>query len=151
MIGKSASVAAVLSTASLLWGCAVHPGLANAPQLGGTADTDPRVHDVIANGPDSCGRTLDPGPLRNRVIPCPHVSHAPSSNAPFSPVTTSNGIVRPWVEHFYWRWACPSVDHSLLLPSPELGGSPDARWSTKTSQTDALALSSRCPAITSPR
>lgn len=151
MIGKSAPLAAGLCTAALLWGCAVHPGLANAPQLGGTADSDPHVHDVIANGLDSCGRTLDPGPLRNRVIPCPHVSHTPSSSASFSPVTSSNGIVRPWVERFYWRWACPSVDHNLLIASPEFGGNVDATWSTKTSAIDALALGSRCPAVIPPR
>ena len=151
MIGKSAPLAAVLCTASLLWGCAVHPGLANAPQLGRTADTDPRVHDAIANGPDSCGRALDPGPLRNRVIPCPHLSNAPSSSASFSPATNSNGIVRPWVEHFYWRWACPSVDHSLVLASPEFGGNVDATWNGRTATTDALAIRTRCPAISSPR
>jgi hypothetical protein len=40
-------------------GCSssVRVGLTNAPVLGGMT-ADARVHDVIANGPDSCDRTL---------------------------------------------------------------------------------------------
>jgi hypothetical protein len=51
-------LAFVIFLSALASGCTVQPGLANAPQLGGTTLADPRVHDVIANGPDSHGRKL---------------------------------------------------------------------------------------------
>jgi hypothetical protein len=151
MIRILALLAACLLTAPLLLGCAVKPGLANTPQLGGTPDVDSRVQDAIANGPDSCGRMLDPGPLRNRVIPCAQMTGAPSTSSSFAPVTSQNAIVKPWVEHFYWRWACPSVDRKLRLPSPEFGGNSDAIWTGNASSTGEVAFSSRCPTITSPR
>jgi hypothetical protein len=49
----------------------VQPGLANAPALGG-ATPETRVHDVIANGHDSCERSMFPqgGVLRGQVPPC---------------------------------------------------------------------------------
>ena len=64
----SAIVAALCLTA-----CSgvVQPGLANAPVLGG-ATPETRVHDVIANGHDSCERSMFPqgGVLRGQVPPC---------------------------------------------------------------------------------
>jgi hypothetical protein len=61
----------------------VQPGLANAPGLGGaTAET--RVHDAIANGHDSCERSMFPqgGVLRGQVPPCQ--SEGPSSALVFA-------------------------------------------------------------------
>jgi hypothetical protein len=55
-------LAFVILPSSLTYGCTVQPGLANAPQLGGTTIADPRVHDVITNGPDS-----RPAPTRSSV------------------------------------------------------------------------------------
>jgi len=47
------------------------PGLANAPILPGTEAGE--VHDVVANGHDSCprARVVAPDPLWNRYPPCP--------------------------------------------------------------------------------
>jgi hypothetical protein len=52
--------ALVVFSFALACGCTVQMGLANAPRLGETTLADSRVHDAIANGPDSCGRKLDP-------------------------------------------------------------------------------------------
>jgi rRNA maturation protein Nop10 len=63
----------------------VHPGLANAPALGGVTP-ETRVRDVIANGHDACNRGMFPegGVLRGQVPPCGGESHyaAPVSFAP---------------------------------------------------------------------
>jgi hypothetical protein len=99
----------------VLWawslGCAssVQPGLANAPALGGTRVVDPRVHDAIANGPDSCGRRLDPGPgpLRNRLSPCAPLSSPTKSAAFVSRASRNDALVLPWMEHYYVGWPCP--------------------------------------------
>jgi hypothetical protein len=98
-------LAFVILPSSLTCGCTVQPGLTNAPQLGGTTIVDPRVHDVIANGPDSCGRNMDSGPLRYRVIPCPRGSPSPSQpppsarspSAPRATGATSTLAVCKWV------------------------------------------------------
>jgi len=105
---------AVTAVAGALWfatiGCtsAVQPGLANAPALGGTPVADVRVHDLIANGQDSCGRTFrpDPGPLRYRVPPCTH-PRAPVTSQAFSTARTrrDDGAVL-WMEHYYSGWPC---------------------------------------------
>jgi len=128
----------------------VHPGLANAPRLGEAADADPRVHDVIANGQDSCGRQLDPGPLRNRLIPCPGATHPPATAMSFVPSANSNEIVRPWLEHYHWRWACPSVEHKLNFHVRESGRNGDALLAADTSPTGGVAFSMRCPGIKAP-
>jgi hypothetical protein len=142
----SAPFALCASVATLACACAVHPGLANAPQLGGTADADPRVHDVIANGQDSCGRQLDPGPLRNRLIPCPRTTQPRSTAMSFAPSPEYNEIVTPWVEHYHWRWACPSIDHKLSLRSREFG----PLLTADTSPTGGVAFSGQCPGIRAP-
>jgi hypothetical protein len=100
--------------ASALWlaamGCGTtfQPGLANAPALGGTPVADTRVHDVIANGPDSCGRLLepDPGPLRHRLLPCRRepVQTAGTAFVPLGAHDDEAGL--HWLERHYSRWTC---------------------------------------------
>jgi hypothetical protein len=107
-------------TAFALWfalGCAptVHPGLANAPGLGGTRIVDARVHDVIANGQDSCGRRLDPdpGPLRYRLPPCRHES-VPGPSPALAPASTPGGAGgQQWMEHYHVAWPCKSRQEAL--------------------------------------
>jgi hypothetical protein len=104
-------VLAMLSVGSLLAGCApaaVHPGLANAPRLGGSAIADERVHDVISNGDDACGRNGEHGVLRGRLPPCPGVTHPIAATwlAP-SAAAKDDSLVLPWLEHFYAGWPCP--------------------------------------------
>jgi hypothetical protein len=70
-MGAPMAVCVILS--AVLVGCtsSVQVGLANAPWLGGeTPET--RVHDVIANGHDSCERSAFPqgGVLRGQIPPC---------------------------------------------------------------------------------
>jgi len=66
----------VLNLAFVLGACGsvdtqVHPGLANAPGLGGSR-ADVRVHDDVANGNDSCERHgVGGSPLRGHLPPCP--------------------------------------------------------------------------------
>jgi hypothetical protein len=93
----------------LLAGCApsVEAGLANAPRLGGSADE--RVHDVISNGGDSCGRYAEYGPLRYRIPPCPVAAHPIVSAklpAPVAGSKTDDGFAAPWLQHFYVGWPC---------------------------------------------
>jgi hypothetical protein len=83
-------LALLIFPAALACGCVVQPGLANAPTLGGTTFADPRVHDAIANGPDSCGNKLDPGPLRYRIIPCPRAGARGSPATPSAPAAYIN-------------------------------------------------------------
>src|SRR5579859_7078065 len=115
MMYKMALAAALIAT--LAPGCAhtVQAGLSNAPALGGPTAVDPRIHDTIANGPDSCGRRLDPGPLRNRVPPCPRAA-VPASD-PGTPVRTDDHVVFPWVEHYYARWPCEFSQESRDVPN----------------------------------
>jgi hypothetical protein len=70
-MAKTAVSSVVAALCLSACGGVVQPGLANAPVLGGaTAET--RVHDVIANGHDSCERSMFPqgGVLRGQVPPC---------------------------------------------------------------------------------
>jgi hypothetical protein len=98
-------------------GCAttVHPGLANAPALGGSPVADVRVHDVVANGRDSCERKLGPGPLRDEVPPCQTVERTPDSPVVTGPTSSEKVIVMPWVEHYYSRAACFSSENEPEL------------------------------------
>jgi hypothetical protein len=57
------------------------PGLANAPRLGGTPETDPRILDAIANGNDSCQRNAGGSVLRFQYPPCPTVESRPPATA----------------------------------------------------------------------
>jgi len=103
-------------SASLLvpWlvGCApsLHPGLANAPRLGGTGLADERIGDVVSNGGDSCGRYAERGPLQGRIPPCPSVS--PARAALFEPAGVNDALVVPWLKHFYYGWPCPHATPS---------------------------------------
>jgi hypothetical protein len=108
-------------TVFALWfasvGCAtpVHPGLANAPGLGGTRIVDARVHDVIANGQDSCGRRLepDPGPLRYRLPPCRHESAPGPSTALVPANPRDGGGGQQWMEHYHFGWPCKARKEAL--------------------------------------
>ncbi len=101
-------------------GCAhrVQTGLSNAPALGGATAEDTRVHDVIANGRDSCGRRLDPGPLRHRIPPCPRLSRPAADPALVAPAPRSDDLVTPWLEHFYTGWPCRSLDETDIRNWP---------------------------------
>jgi len=87
----------------------VRPGLANAAALGGTP-VDARVHDVIANGSDSCERRLGSGPLRNEVPPCPTARPPASDPAMGKYASSKKEVAVPWVEHYYTHWPCSSRD-----------------------------------------
>src|SRR5215472_5354498 len=139
-----------LALAGLTCACSVQAGLANGPKLGGTSNADPRVHDAIANGPDSCGRALDPGPLRNRVVPCPRVSAPRSQPMTFAPSSESSAIVTPWVEHFYWRWPCATVAHKSKPLSPALSGNSEVLLIDDTTPKGTVAFSNHCPAFRAP-
>jgi hypothetical protein len=97
---------------ALACGCTVQAGLANAPQLGGTTIADPRVQDVIADGPDSCGKKLDPGPLRYRVIPCPRAGASSPRPAAPAPSADIDEVMR-WVDHHYTDWGCVTRPYQL--------------------------------------
>jgi hypothetical protein len=102
----TATVAGVLGTLALSCGGAVvQPGLANAPALGGAQIVDPRVHDAIANGLDSCGRHLDPGPLRYEIPPCPRL--LPSAPAVSFQPAPGGETEMHWLEHYYVGFPCP--------------------------------------------
>jgi hypothetical protein len=104
-------------------GCATafRPGLANAPQLSGSPIVDVRVHDVIANGRDSCERRLGAGPLRNEIPACT----APTPAAVATPTATPSAAVItvggspanvtqvPWVQPYSDRGTCPSWDNRM--------------------------------------
>jgi hypothetical protein len=91
-------------------GCATvfRPGLANAPQLNGSQMVDPRVHDAIANGRDSCERRLGAGPLRNEQPAC--IVAAPSV---YPPVAPAEAVPVPWVKPYSDRGSCPSWDNRM--------------------------------------
>jgi hypothetical protein len=110
-----AIVAFGLCLASL--GCTptVHAGLANAPGLGGTRIADTRLHDVIANGQDSCGRPLEPnsGPLRYRLPPCRREG-VPATSAALVPSGEGDDSVElHWMEHYYFGWPCKARQEAL--------------------------------------
>jgi hypothetical protein len=113
------SSALVAFSFALACGCTAQLGLANAPPLGGTTLADPRIHDDIANGPDSCGQKLDPGPLRYRVIPCPQASPSPSRPPPGASSSSANAVKVPWFEHHDAHWDCPRREDSHSSPPLE--------------------------------
>lgn len=106
---------AAVSLGTWFCACAVQPGLANAPQLGGSTVVDSRVHDVVADGPDSCGRKLDPGPLRNRIVPCPRLVHASTAKLPAGG-TVDPFAVTPWFLSHYVQWSCALSEPSFWPP-----------------------------------
>jgi hypothetical protein len=101
-----AVLATLVSLAPL--GCAttVQPGLANAPSLSTTPVADANVHDVVANGPDSCEGRLGPGPLRYQFPPCPGVERRALPPAAVGVASPEKGIVLPWEEHHDSRPPC---------------------------------------------
>jgi hypothetical protein len=100
-----ASLAFVIFPSTLGCGWAVQPGLANAPALGGSTLAAPSVHDAIANGPDSCGRKLDPGPLRYRVVPCPRAGPSPTRLPPVASSPRPDVTMRAWADRNAGRFA----------------------------------------------
>jgi hypothetical protein len=98
----------LMSLAPLACGTTVHPGLANVPALGTSPVAGASVHDVVANGRDSCERGLRPGPLRYQVPPCPGVERPAADRTIANRAPSAKGIVMPWVEHYYSRWPCSS-------------------------------------------
>ena len=101
----------LMSLAPLACTIAVQPGLANAPALGTRPVADFGVHDVVANGRDSCGRALGPGPLRYQVPPCPGVERPRADSSIASRAPGTKAIVMPWVEHYYSPWPCTSREN----------------------------------------
>ena len=71
MSRSTALLGMLMSLAPLACATTVRPGLANVPALGSSLIADASVHDVVANGRDSCEQGLRPGPLRYQVPPCP--------------------------------------------------------------------------------
>lgn len=114
-------------------GCApvVQAGLSNVPAPDPTRIADSRVHDVIANGPDSCGRRYapGPGPLRNQIPPCESLPAKWSSNFVVPTTSTNEATVFRWVEHYYVDWPCrpPSAASTggdlIALPANDSGSS----------------------------
>jgi hypothetical protein len=106
----------VCFVAPLVGGCgtSIQPGLANAPRLGGPPESDSRIHDVVSNGTDSCGRHAEHGPLRGRIPPCPTAGHPVVATVLFTE-SDSDSLVLPWLEHFYADWPCSSTS-SLSRP-----------------------------------
>jgi hypothetical protein len=96
----------VLACACLV-GCtsSVQVGLANAPVLGG-ATVETRVHDVIANGRDSCERSTFPqgDVLRGHIPPCVAGEPDGAGVLDFSWLVPP---VSPWRAPGYPLGACP--------------------------------------------
>jgi hypothetical protein len=86
---NTAAVVALLAFAWVSDGCSLHAGLSNAPALGATPGAPRRVHDVIANGEDSCQRLGTGSPLRGHAPPCEREA------APRSPVPTMAYVPPP--------------------------------------------------------
>ena len=84
-------------------GCTVRAGLASAPALGTTPGTERRVHDVVANGIDSCERRAAGSPLRGRLPPCANDGTSPPS-ANFQPIAQKERTSDGWMNPIYLRW-----------------------------------------------
>jgi hypothetical protein len=91
--------------------CETTVGLANAPGLGNSPLADAAVHDVVANGRDSCERGLRPGLLRYQVPRCPGVERSAANATVANRAPSPKGIVMPWVEHYYSGWPCSSREN----------------------------------------
>jgi hypothetical protein len=87
------------------------------------------VHDVVANGRDSCERGLGPGPLRYQIPECPDVERLASPPGVVSVAPTAVTVM-PWVEHYYSRWPCSlSEDEAnrMTLANPASPHAPSER------------------------
>jgi hypothetical protein len=109
MLRTAAVIGMLLSLGPVACATTVQAGLANAPGLSGTL-ADPRVHDAIANGTDSCEPA--PGALRNEVPPCPIARPESNPTVAIQPPSAKRDVV-PWVEHYYTPWACFSQDDQV--------------------------------------
>jgi hypothetical protein len=123
---------ATLAFALTITGCGgsvaqtVHPGLANTPPLGGARHVEMRTHDAVANGDDSCGPTLEPGPLRYRYPPCPNVERASDALLLASRPPGAKGLwskqraepdeheLRFWVPRSESLWSCIEIPKASL-------------------------------------
>ena len=96
----------VVLACAFIVGCApsVQVGLANGPVLGG-ATVETRVHDVIANGRDSCERSAFPQGevLRGHVPPC--VTKEPATGVP---ALLYPARPKTWSSPTYPLAACPN-------------------------------------------
>ena len=123
--GKITFLASVLMA---LAGCAsarvVEPGLANAPAVPLAESID--VHDVIANGHDSCprGRVAAGDPLFARYPPCAGRERTPTSAAfTMAPATPAEHTSALWNLHLHGLPPCEgprgesSVEVALALCS----------------------------------
>lgn len=129
--------------------CSVQPGLANAPQLGESAMAHPRVHDAIADGPDSCGQGLDPGPLRSRMVQCPAIGHVRRTTTPNLPSAPDASTATPSVLFHSSRLWCARPEHSFLTASKEDARSaPLGAWNIPF--RTSIGLFPSCPAIEGP-
>jgi hypothetical protein len=107
---------------------ALQPGLANAPALRTDRVADASVHDVVSNSRDSCGRALGPGPLWNEWPRCPGVELKTATPPVVGVVSQQpgvNGIVMPWVEHYYLpvRATCLGPEYAVQ-PTTLVGRDP---------------------------
>jgi hypothetical protein len=103
----------------LVSGCtpSLEVGLANAPALGRAGTSDDRVSDVISNGGDACGRHAERGPLRGHWPGCATATSrsgaassrwlSPTLRPEFTAGAPGDGLVVPWLQHFYTGWPCP--------------------------------------------
>jgi hypothetical protein len=127
------------SMACALAGCTqtIRPGLANVPRVGGSSPPDDGVHDVVANGDDSCGVHAEQGPLRNRWPPCPSTAH-PVATAELLPgyIGLHESIVLPWLEHFYVGFPCP---HPAGKPENS-GSAKSVAWSPSPPHAKSCAV-----------
>jgi hypothetical protein len=98
----------LMPLATLACATTVHPGLANVPAIATSPVADAGVHDVVANGRDSCERRFGPGPLRYQVPPCPGAERPAADPTVAKRVPSAKGVVMPWVEHYYSPWPCAS-------------------------------------------
>jgi hypothetical protein len=98
------TIALVGMLASLGCPTGVQPGLANVPVLSTSPVADANVHDVVANGRDSCERGQGPGPQRYQIPECADERLATPPGV--VSVAPPSATVMPWLEHYYSRWPC---------------------------------------------